>query len=348
MTILDFTQVEILHLITHHVGNKLRDEKYLLSIEESTIAGDTIDILLKYFLLPIYAEEFFSFSHSVRLDLNDIYTIVEDVFSKPKTFINSSQNIAKLLYEHSMHPKIKEGKLNIAYFSKIILEDEEVEALGIFKSETDVPFIKMKNQNSKFNINHEYGFDIKGMDKGCIIFNTNKNNGYKILIVDNANKSIEAQYWKDDFLKVKPISNEFYLTNQFLGITKDFVIKQLSDKFEVNKADKIDLLNRSIDYFKAHESFNKKEFEKEVFQDSEIIKSFRNFDSTYRTENEIESIDSFWISPQAVKKQSRVFKSVLKLDRNFHIYIHGDRNLIERGIDKDGRKFYKFYFENES
>lgn len=348
MTTLDFTQVDLQHLITHHVGNKLRDEKIILSSEVSMIADDTKDFLLKYFLLPIKAEEFFSFSHSVKLDLNEVYTIVKDIFSKPKSFIPSTQSIAKLLYEQSMHPKIKEGELNIAYFSNVVLDNEVVEAIGIFKSETDTPFIKMKNEKSRFSIKHDYGFEIKGMDKGCIIFNTDPKNGYKILIVDNANKSGEAQYWKDDFLNVKPISNEFHQTNQFLGIAKNFVTKQLSEEFEVSKADKIDLLNRSVGYFKTHENFDKKEFEKEVFQDTGIIKSFRNFDSTYREENEIVLTDNFEISPQAVKKQARVFKSVLKLDKNFHIYIHGDRELIEQGVDKDGRKYYKIYYKDES
>jgi len=48
-----------------------------------------------------------------------------------------------------------------------------------------------------------------------------------------------------------------------------------------------------------------------------------------------------------VKQQIRVFKSVLKLDKNFHIYIHGNREWIKRGTDPDGRKYYKIYFENE-
>jgi len=348
MTTLDFTQVELQHLITHHIGNKLRDEKYVLSSEATTIEDKTKIFLLKYFLLPVKAEEFYSFTHSVKLEMNDIYSIVENIFSNPNLFILSSQSIAKLLYEQSMHPKIREGELNIAYFSNVILDNEVVEAIGIFKSETDVPFIKMKNHKSKFNINHDFGFEIKGMDKGCIIFNTDKQNGYKILIIDNKNKSAEAQYWKDDFLKVKPIANEFHQTNQFLGITKNFVTKQLSEEFEVSKTSKIDLLNRSVEYFKTHGSFDKNEFEKDVFQDLEIIRSFHNFDSNYREENDIELTDNFQISSQAVKKQAKVFKSVLKLDKNFHIYIHGNSELIEQGIEKDGRKFYKIYFQQES
>ena len=186
------------------------------------------------------------------------------------------------------------------------------------------------------------------MDKGCIILNTDQESGFRVLIIDSSNKSAEAQYWKDDFLKVKTVANEFHQTNQFLGIAKNFVTKQLSEEFEVTKADQIDLLNRSVEYFKTHEAFNQNQFEKEVFKDSEIINSFRNFDNNYRQENEIELTDSFDISPQAVKKQARIFKSVLKLDENFHIYIHGNKDLIEQGVDKDGRKYYKIYYEEES
>jgi hypothetical protein len=167
------------------------------------------------------------------------------------------------------------------------------------------------------------------------------------LIVDKAHKSAAAQYWKEDFLKVKPISNEFHQTNQFLGIAKDFVTKQLSKNFEVSKADQIDLLNRSVEYFKTNNTFDKRDFEKKVFQDNEIIKSFKNFDESYRQSHEVELTDSFEISPKAVKKQARGFKRVLKLDKNFRIYIHGNHELIEQGVDKDGRKFYKIYFEQE-
>ena len=126
-----------------------------------------------------------------------------------------------------------------------------------------------------------------------------------------------------------------------MEIAKNFVAKQLPEEFEVGKTEQIDLLNRSVEYFKTNDSFNKKEFEKEV------IKSFRNYDKSYRDENSIKMTDNFEISAQAVKKQSKIFKSVLKLDKNFHIYIHGDKELIEKGVEKDGRKFYKIYYKEE-
>lgn len=43
-----------------------------------------------------------------------------------------------------------------------------------------------------------------------------------------------------------------------------------------------------------------------------------------------------------------MLKSVIKLDKNFHIYVHGRRDLIERGFDEEkGKKYYKVYFDEE-
>jgi len=347
MNKIDFSQVEIEKIITHRIGNKLRDEKISLSDEESDLQSDTQNYLLKYFFSLLKMEELYSFTHAFNFEMNEVFTITKDIFLNPDSFILNSQNIAKLLYEQSMHPKIKEGQLNILLLNNVTIEDKVVNVLGIFKSETSSPFIQMRKQKSNYSILHEIGFDLKSMDKGCLIFNTDIESGFKILIIDNSNKSSEAQYWKDNFLNVKVLKNEYHQTNQFLGITKQFVTKQLEGEFEISKADKIDFLNRSVDYFKKNETFEKQEFEEQVFVDNNLIESFRKFDQTYRKENEIELSDSFEISSQAVKKQSRIFKNVLKLDKNFHIYIHGNRQLIEQGIDELGRKFYKIYYENE-
>ncbi len=345
---IDFTPAELQQLITHHIGNKLKEESYLLSEETTVVKPDTRDYLLKYFLATAKAEEVYCFTHPVQLYQNDVFAAAESIFKNQDNFVEASQNLAKLLYEYSVHPKIMEGELNVAYFTNAVLDDKKMDAIGVFKSEKNVPFLKMKNTKARFVIDHDFGFEIDRIDKGCIIFNTQKIDGYRVFIIDNASKSEEAKYWKDAFLKVKPVANEFHQTNQIMSITKDFVTKKLSEEFEVTKADQIDLLNRSVDYFKTHDSFNKKEFEKEVLQDTGIIKSFRNFDSNFRTQHDIELGDDFDISLPAVKKQARVFKSVLKLDKNFHIYIHGNRELIEQGVDKDGRKYYKIYFEKET
>jgi hypothetical protein len=84
-----------------------------------------------------------------------------------------------------------------------------------------------------------------------------------------------------------------------------------------------------------------------VFQHEEVIRSFERFGDRFQEDHHVELQDNFEISAHAVKRQARIFKSVLKLDKNFHIYIHGDRTKIEQGVDESGRKFYKIYYEQE-
>jgi len=107
------------------------------------------------------------------------------------------------------------------------------------------------------------------------------------------------------------------------------------------------LLNKSLDFFKSDDSFNQSEFENTVLGDVEAIKSFKTFVDSYKQTNEVSISEEFDMAPQSVKKQARIFKSVLKLDKIFHVYIHGDRNKIEKGVDEHG-KFYKIYFQNET
>ena len=58
--------------------------------------------------------------------------------------------------------------------------------------------------------------------------------------------------------------------------------------------------------------------------------------------------DNFEISNTAVKKQSRFMKSVIKLDRNFHIYVHGNNQYIRKGYDEEtGMNYYQLLFNEE-
>lgn len=348
MAHIDFTQVKIEKLVTHHIGNKNKDENVILSKKVSTLKDEkTLGFLLKYFLQQFHPVDFHNFTHSIELSMNEVFTVARKMFAHNDVFIDESQNIAKLLYEYSDHPKIKSGELNVVQFSNVIFGEETIDAIGIFKSENNVPFLRMHENSSNFSIDHEFGFELKGIDKACIIFDADREEGYNVLVIDNTNKSSDAQYWIDGFLKLKPCNDEYNNTKDILQITKDFVTKKLPEEYDVSKTEKIDLLNRTMEYFKNNESFEKEEFEENVFQDKDIINSFQEFDTNFREENDVEQSNSFQISNQAVKKQNRAYKSVLKLDKNFHVYIHGDKELIEQGQESDGRKFYKIYYENE-
>ena len=337
---------ELDKLVLHFVGNKTNGDGVRFS--NILTQYENIERYIKQLINNNFKSyELYCFYFLPSLELNPMFQFVSSIFKDPNTFIEQSQNSARYLYDKSVNPQTKGGELCFSYLKDCELNGESVDCIGIFKSENKETILKVSPLSEGFELKDEKGINTTKMDKGCLIFNTKKNDGYIVSLVDNTNKT-EAQYWKDDFLKVQPINNEYYQTKEFLNIAKSFVTNQLSDNFEVSRADKIDLLNRSVDYFKKRETFDKREFEQEVFQDNNLIDSFREFNETFRKDNEIELFDSFDISSQAVKKQARIFKSVLKLDKNFHIYIHGNRDLIEQGVDENGQKYYKIYYQEEN
>jgi hypothetical protein len=343
-----FTEAKLQDFVVHKVGNKIADEPCFIA-NDAVVCDDQLKSLLcQYFLNAFKSEEVYRFHHDMDLSYNEVYSCVKQVFENPETLYEQSTHLAKQLYNKSTHPKIKGGEFYMVYFKDCSLNGERHNAVGLFKSENKDTFLEVEQDTDGFIIESREGININKLDKGCLIFDSEAENGYLLSIVDNTNRGTEAQYWKDDFLSVMVLNNEFHQTNQFLGIAKHFVTQQLNEDFVVTKAVQIDYLNRSVDYFKSHDTFDKQQFEEEVFGDNNVIQSFRKFDENYRTQNEVDLADSFEISAQAVKKQARVFKSVLKLDRNFHIYIHGSRELIEHGIDESGRKFYKIYYEEEN
>lgn len=323
----------------------------LLSNAPLPIDDPTIKELLTKFFLTAFsnATEFNSFTFSNGdISLNPVYSFCKGIFHNKDEFHLNSVNLAKHLYEVSDHPQIKKGDLFVAIFNDLRLNDQPVRAIGIFKSENRQPFLRLDQDQEGFSVSYEDGINVEKLDKGCLVFEVDEEDGYKVCIVDKSNRSAEAQYWKDNFLMISPCKDEYHQTKDFLSIAKNYVTKKLVEDFEVNRTEQLEVLNRSIEYFKSHDTFKKDEFEEQVFQHPEVINSFRRFDEEYRESRSIEVEDEFDISDQAVKKQSKIFKSVLKLDRNFHIYIHGDRSLIEQGKDADGRKYYKIYFDQEA
>lgn len=339
----------IKELCIHFVGNKIKENELLLS--NSLVRLDdkeNFDLVSQYLLNGFLNNAVYHNFHNINdINLNDIFSIVSDIFANPKSLLKNSKKIAKYLYENSIHPQIKDGELYVAYLDDCFFDNNAVDAIGIFKSETKEDYLKVSQVDSIFKINHDKGIDIKKLDKGCLIFNTNKAEGYKVCVVDTSNKNAEAQYWREKFLNITPCSDSYHHTKDYLTFTKGYVINQLNEDFEITKADQLDYLNRSVDYFKTHEIFDERQFSSEVFGDSNVIKSFNKYKNDFELENEVNLSNDFFISAQALKKQMKTFKSVLKLDKNFHIYIHGNRELIEQGVERDGRKYYKIYFNEE-
>jgi hypothetical protein len=342
--------VELKDVIVHKVGNPSRGEELKLSANALTLNDELVrQMLTKFFLNPFNENEHYQFTHLSDIELNEVYTYVTRMFEDPASFVPTAAVLAQFLYSKSTHARVKEGEMYIATFNNVPFGGEYKQAIGIFKSETKETFLKVFPHGQSLEVIHEEGININKLDKGCLVFRTNKDEGYHVCVVDSTNKQNDAQYWVTDFLQVQPYADSYHNTDKYLGLCKQFITNEYADKFDVSKSEQIDMLNRSMEYFKTKEQFSLQEFAEEVIHHAEVVDTFMAYKKNYENNRQFEIEDEFDINLSAVKKQAKVFKSVLKLDKNFHIYIHGRKDLIEKGYDElTGKQYYKIYFDEES
>jgi len=343
-----FSETIIGQLAVHKVGSKYNEENIRFSKDVLNLNDEIKDLLTRYFLTPFKSNEYYNFYHESDINLNEVFHYANQIFDDPEQLLDQSVNLAKHLYENSTHPNINGGEFYTVYFQDIEFNNEPVDAIGIFKSETRETFLKVYPTDENYSIESEQGIDIKKLDKGCLILNLEKEKGFIVATVDKLSKGEDARYWVDDFLKIKQREDEYYHTENVMKMYKDFVIKELPSEYDVAKADQVDLINKSKKFFKETDNFEMEDFAEKVIEDKDIIESFNNYKKVYESDNEVQISEEFQISDSAVKKQVRVFKSVIKLDKNFHIYVHGNREYITRGVDdKTGMQYYQIFFNEE-
>jgi hypothetical protein len=337
------------HIAIHFVGNKTNNEPCGLSKSTLRLNETEQALFMRYFLTPFKSAEYFNLYHDMGLKMNEVFTCADAIFADPAgAILEQSASLAKHLYNQSVHPKIKGGEFYTAYFNECIVDGEIVDAVGLFKSENKDTFLKVYPAGDSFDVESEKGININKLDKGCLIFNTERDKGYIVAVVDNTNKDGEALYWMNDFLHLRPRRDEYHHTQNLMSLCKNFVRDELPNQTDISRADQIDLLNKSVKFFKENDRFNLDEFTHDVIKEPEVAEKFRQYKAACAQEFDLDIANDFAISDNAVRKQARVFRSVIKLDKNFHIYIHGNRDLIEQGIDENGQKFYKIYYKEES
>jgi len=347
---LNFSSGQIDSLSVHIIGNKATDDNPGLTDAPFALQSDLSEILKEYFTNPFLKSAGFErFHHPSSLEYNACFNIVSKLFEGEMEFHAGSIELANWLFDQSNSHFIKKGEFFVAYFKDVLVEGENVDAVGLFKSETKDKFIKVDTSGKELSVMVDEGMYINKLDKGALVFNLEKEDGYRVLSIDNTNKGAEARYWINDFLGLKPASDEFHSTGTVMDMARLFISKTLPEEFDVSKVNKAEYMNRSVEYFKTQEQYKEDEFVQEVFRHPEVVESFDRFRDQYVKENEINPGAEFDISRNAVKKKFAGMRSVLKLDKNFHVYIHGDTSLIENGFDeKTGKKFYKIYYDTET
>jgi hypothetical protein len=307
---------------------------------------DIQDSLLKYFTQNFKEPLFFNFTYTNEdFVLNPVFNYVGNVFDDPDMLFESSLKIARILHDKSRHPFIKSGELIVAHIQNILVDDEMVDAVAIFKMENSTSIIHVDRDGIKIDLTEVDGFALNKIDKACLILDTDREIGFKILNVDFSNKNQEAAYWREEFLHLTPASNDYADTTDFIKLTAKFVKSNFNPDDNTKKAE---ILKKSEKFLQNNETFEEQEYIDSVLEDTTLARDFAEFKRDEEISRNKPYSSEFEVSEYALKKHSKIFKSIIKLDKNFHIYVHGAADKIVKGVDENGQKYYMLYYNEES
>ena len=369
---LDLFNTQIESLSIHQIGNMQKGEPIFLSQQAYLLNDQITSILKEYFLKPFRDKEenYMHFVNETSLEFNEMFGIASEIFSNPSTIHNHSLRIAQLLYEQSNHPHIKSGELYVAYLSHITLDNVKVEAIGIFKSEMKQNFLQFEQSQNQLDILLEEGVNVNKLDKGCLIFNVNEEEGYKILSVDS--NRYDTKYWTEQFLGIDALADDAFFTKKYLKMCQDFA-KEVVLPTE-GKQEEILFMNRAVNHFAKNDEFEethflnevlgdkvfKKEFAPEEDEDEQfpregyidLIPEFKNFKENKGKKYYIEDVSSFPIVNKAVSDMRKKIKNTIELDTNIQIQLdfinpESAEKFVEKGWDEERGMFYYLIYFNE-
>jgi len=335
--------IKINAMSVHRIGNKAAVEGVELS-ELPVVLDDALSEILKsYFLMAFKDEERYSFTHPTSLELNAVCSYVEKIFENGDDFHEQSINLAKYLYEQSEHPNIKRGDFYVIHFKDCILDGETIDAVGLFKSENKDTFIQINPVAGGFSVASQTGMSINKLDKGCLVFNMNRDNGYVVCVVDNANRN-DAKYWVNDFLQLKRQEDDFSQTEQAVTMCKSFISK-LPEEFD--KATKAVMMNKVIETL-GEEKVSIDTIAERAFEPVGARDTFINYAEEFQAKQEVTFRDSFQGKAESISRRGVRSVTKIRLDNNFEISILNGEENLERGFDEArGQKYYTLYFDRE-
>lgn len=346
---IEFKRAEPELIAVHWIGNNANGEELIASDKSFRFTDNNLKKdFMRFFQRSIKNEGYHQFRKTDSVKIHDVFSMAKEVFEDPGVFMKNSGRIARLLFDQGVHPSVKSGELIVVYFSSIMVDGEETDAIGLFKTELKDTFLKIHHQSSHFDFELDEGYFFDKADKAALILNTDHKHNLKVAVSEKSVYSFFPTYWVEDFLNLTRKNDSYYQTHSFVDSCKNFCEDVLTSENNVSKLEQQWMMNRSLSYLMDKEKVEMDKFEEEVIQQPELIEAFKEYRDNFYRINKMPSPDTIEISEPAVRNNKKYLRSVLKLDKNFHVYVHAKHDTIERGYDEaKGMHYYKLYFNNE-
>ena len=347
---LNFYNAQIESISIHRVGNKSRNETAFFSEQPFTLNDEMAGLLKEYFFRPFREKEenYYRFGHEVDLEFHEVFNSVSAVFKEPTKSHEVSKKITQHLFDQSNHPHIKSGEVFVVHFSDVVLDNEKMDCVGIFKSELKHDFLQFREKEQNLDVYIRQGINTNKLDKGCLVFNVDSEDGYKVLSVDS--NRYDAKYWLENFLGLLPLTDENFYTKNYLKFCQGFA-KEVVLPAE-DKQQEVLFMNRAVNHFAKNDAFEETSFLNEVMENPELIPEFKHYKVEKGPKYSIEDVSNFEISNKAVSDTRKKIKNVISLDTNIQIkmdFINPEsaQRFVEKGWDEERQMYYYLVYFNK-
>lgn len=346
----NFADAELDRMALAQVGNPLKQEGLRTSKNLCQFKEDEAELLTRCFLKPFKSLDLHKLEHPDDVSENPLHKLASEIFADPENMVESSGGIARHLYSSSNHPNIKSGDLCVAMLTNIMADGEKTEAISIIKSESKVPFLQVTASGEDLQLTTQQGIYPDKIDKGCLIVNTRKDDGYAIYLFD---KSGDAQFWRCEFVSASPVQDKDYLTRRYSEMCVAFA--NSPDLDESMKEERVDVARKAVSYMTEAEQFDINDFKTAALAEQpEVKEEFDQFKSAYEVEEIGEPLEeNFEVSKKEAKKAERKINSRLTLDVGVDMkFSNGFQKtadqFLEKGFDDEKQmKFVKIYYHAE-
>ncbi len=320
------------------VGNKTRGEG-LSAATTLAAVSDSRDFMTKLMEKSFTMDDLKHFSYVESVELNPVYQFVSKIFDDNESFLKQSVNIATFLYDQSLHPNIRNGELYVL-LAQCEYKKQLVDTVAILKSEKKDPFLATDNDGMEITAKSMYGTGLKGLDKGCLVLNIERENGYVVGTVDNVNNGTDAQYWTDSFLHVTNCDDDYHQTAKLTEMLTDYS-KLVKEKSVMEGAI---VAKKAVELLKKEGVVRIEELADKLFDADEQKRDFENYRRSYEEENG-GFTEEVTVVAKAASRKPVTRMNVLRLGCDFEVKVLNPNAEIEKGVDKaSGKEYYTLYF----
>lgn len=323
--------------VVQRVGNKSNEDG--VSFSDSLCQLDGVEeYLLEVINASFKFDDWRQFYYIDDLELNPAYRFVSKIFENESAIIKQANNLARHLYEQSIHPNIKIGEFYVVLLEGCEVDGVETNAIGLFKSELHETVLTVKMENNRLVLSPEIGMSLKKLEKGCIVFNVEKEKGYKVVVVDNTLSNKDAHYWVDNFLHVRNCDDDYHQTERLTEMCKKFVEK-VSEQSAVDGAI---IAKKATELLKSEEKLTVDNLPELLCQNDEQKVEFAAYRKSFEEENGALN-DEVVLVKKAVNYKPVTRMNTLRVGDEFDVKVLNPEARMEQGSDDKG-KFWKLYY----